>query len=181
MQALKLGQEPGVDVGQLKQLLLCEAILKRLRTIIKPSQTAHASSFTSEICKCPPSMQSRPKTQGERVCMSENVALCTPSSACAGLRGKAGHLLEDEHAVRVGHAQPVLHLLPRHALPVLGQAPPVQPSLQRAQSLHHSTSCCSHSAQMHKQTMCNAAWERKPKSCCSQSARMHKEYICKAA
>ncbi len=52
------------------------------------------------------------------------------------LKGGAGHLLDDEHAVWVGHAQPVLNLLPRHALPVLGQAPAVQPSLQRSQSLH---------------------------------------------
>jgi hypothetical protein len=31
VQPLELGQEPGVDVGQLEELLLCKAILERLR------------------------------------------------------------------------------------------------------------------------------------------------------
>lgn len=54
---------------------------------------------------------------------------------CAGI---GGYLLDDHHAVGVGHSQAVLDLLPGLALPVLGQAPAVQPSLQRPQCLQHS-------------------------------------------
>ena len=45
------------------------------------------------------------------------------------------HLLEDNHALRVGNPETVLQLLSSHALPVLGQAPPVEPCLQGSQSL----------------------------------------------
>lgn len=57
------------------------------------------------------------------------------AKASTRLPNHQAHLLHDNHTVRVGNPQAINELLVSHALPVLGQGPAVQASLQGAQGL----------------------------------------------